>query len=113
MASNAAAAWSISQTPADLVICSASPAVASAVACDANTSVTNQNTLVAIVFSTGKNGSLGASGASEARNLDGNALFVSRPPDPASAAGGEFDDLVTWIPVALLYGRMISAGVLP
>jgi hypothetical protein len=75
--------------------------------------VTNQNTLVAIVFSTGKNGSLGASGASEARNLDGNALFVSRPPDPASAAGGEFDDLVTWIPVALLYGRMISAGVLP
>jgi prepilin-type N-terminal cleavage/methylation domain-containing protein len=113
MASNAAAAWSISQTPADLVICSASPAVASAVACDANTSVTNQNTLVAIVFSTGKNGALGASGASEARNLDGNALFVSRPPDPASAAGGEFDDLVTWIPVALLYGRMISAGVLP
>ena len=27
--------------------------------------------------------------------------------------GGEFDDLVLWIPVGLLYGRMIAAGVLP
>jgi prepilin-type N-terminal cleavage/methylation domain-containing protein len=108
-----AAAWSISQTPADLVICSASPAVASAASCDPNTSVTNQQTVVAIVFSTGKNGARGASGASEARNLDGNGLFVSRPPEPATAAGGEFDDLVAWIPVGLLYGRMVAAGVLP
>lgn len=112
-AGNAAAGWSISQTPADLVICSASPAVASAAACDANTSVTNQNTVVAIVFSTGKNGALGALGANEARNLDGNALFVSRPPDPPGAAGGEFDDLLAWIPVGLLYGRMVAAGLLP
>jgi hypothetical protein len=75
--------------------------------------VTNQQTVVAIVFSTGKNGARGASGASEARNLDGNGLFVSRPPEPATAAGGEFDDLVAWIPVGLLYGRMVAAGVLP
>jgi hypothetical protein len=38
---------------------------------------------------------------------------VSRTPDPPSAAGGEFDDLVAWIPVGLLYGRMIAAGGLP
>ncbi len=105
--------WSITQTPADLVICSASPAVGSAVACDAGTSVTNQNTVVAIVFSTGRNSATGGSGANEARNLDGNALFVSRVPDPPSAAGGEFDDLLAWIPVGQLYGRMIAAGVLP
>lgn len=109
---SAAAAWSISQKPADLVVCGTSPAAATALACDAGTSLTNQNTVVALVFSTGKNGALG-SGANEARNLDGNALFVSRPPDPPSAAGGEFDDLVVWIPVGLLYGRMVAAGVLP
>lgn len=106
------AAWSMSQKPADLVVCSAAPAVASAGACDPNTSVTNQSTVVAVLFSTGKNGP-GASGANEARNLDANALFVSRTPDPPGAPGGEFDDLVVWMPVGLLYGRMVAAGVLP
>ena len=106
------AAWSMSQKPADLVVCSAAPAAASAGACDPNTSVTNQNTVVAVVFSTGKNGP-GAGGANEARNLDADPLFVSRAPDPPGAPGGEFDDLVVWIPVGLLYGRMVAAGVLP
>jgi prepilin-type N-terminal cleavage/methylation domain-containing protein len=105
------AAWSISQKPADLVVCNAAPAAAT-LTCDPGTSLTNQNTVVALVFSTGKNGSLGG-GANEARNLDGDPLFVSRVPDPPSAAGGEFDDLLVWIPVGLLYGRMVAAGVLP
>jgi prepilin-type N-terminal cleavage/methylation domain-containing protein len=109
---SAATAWSMSQKPTDLVVCSASPAAAAAVTCDAGTSLTNQNTVVALVFSTGKNGA-GSGGANEAANLDGNPLFVSRPPDPPSAAGGEFDDLVVWMPVGLLYGRMVAAGVLP
>lgn len=108
-----ASPWSLSQKPADLVVCSASPAVATATACDAGTSLTNQNTVVAIVFSTGRNGAAGAAGANEARNLDANALFVSRVPDPAGAAGGEFDDQLAWIPVGLLYARMVAAGVLP
>jgi prepilin-type N-terminal cleavage/methylation domain-containing protein len=106
-----AAPWSIAQKPADLVVCSSGPPLASALACDAGASLTNQNTVVALVFSTGRNAL--AMGANEARNLDANALFVSRPPDPPTAAGGEFDDLVLWIPVGLLYGRMVSAGVLP
>jgi prepilin-type N-terminal cleavage/methylation domain-containing protein len=109
----AAAPWSLTQKPADLVVCSASPVVATAPSCDAGTSMTNQNTVVAIVFSTGKNGAGTAGGANEARNLDANPLFVSRPSDPPGAAGGEFDDLLAWIPVGLLYGRMVAAGVLP
>jgi prepilin-type N-terminal cleavage/methylation domain-containing protein len=108
---SAAAPWSIAQKPADLVVCNSAPAVASALACDAGASLTNQNTVVALVYSTGRNAM--AMGANEARNLDENPLFVSRPPDPPSAAGGEFDDLVLWIPVGLLYGRMIAGGVLP
>lgn len=108
----AAAAWSLSQKPADLVVCGASPTNAAAAACDPNTALTNQNTVVAILFSTGRNGTA-PSGANEARNQDANGLFVSRAPDPPSALGGEFDDQLVWIPVGLLYGRMVAAGVLP
>ena len=97
----------------DLVICRQSPAVVTATSCDANTSVTNQNLVVAIVFSTGKNSATGGTGTNEARNLDNNALFVTRPPDPVGAAGGEFDDQLTWITAGELYGRLIAAGLLP
>jgi prepilin-type N-terminal cleavage/methylation domain-containing protein len=100
--------------PDDLVVCRQSPAVVTATSCDANTSVTNQRLVVALVFSTGKNGATGGgTGSNEARNLDNNALFVSRPPDPAGAAGGEFDDQMTWITAGELYARLIAAGLLP
>lgn len=112
---NAGAAWTLSQTPGDLVVCNVSPAVPAAVTCDPGTSVTNQNTVVAIVYSAGKNGPTptGGAGTNEARNLDANALFVYRPPDPADAAGGEFDDQMVWMPIGVLYSRMVAAGVLP
>jgi type II secretory pathway pseudopilin PulG len=104
----------ISCQPADLLVCSQSQAGAT---CAAGTAVTNQNIVVALVLSTGKNGGAGPQGANETENVDGSgtvdAVFVSRPPDPAGAAGGEFDDLLTWIPAGLLYSRMIAAGVLP
>jgi prepilin-type N-terminal cleavage/methylation domain-containing protein len=115
VAGSPTAAWSITQAPADLVVCSETPAGGGGVTtCDPNTALTNTSTTVAIVFSTGKNGSIaGGAGANEARNLDGNQLFVFRPPDATAAAGGEFDDLMVWIPHSVLYGRMISAGILP
>jgi len=31
----------------------------------------------------------------------------------ATAAGNEFDDTLTWVPVNVLVGRMIAAGRLP
>lgn len=99
--------------PGDLVICNRSPATVTNTTCDANTSLTNQNIVVAIVFSTGKNSATGGTGTNEARNLDSNALFVSRVPDPTGAAGGEFDDQMQWISVGELYGKLIAAGVLP
>lgn len=112
--SDPAAAWSITTTPADLVVCSRSPTVSTNVVCDANTSVTNQSTLVALVFSTGKNGALPcATCTDEAANTNGNELFVHHTPAPADAGGGEFDDQFTWITVGELYGKLIAAGVLP
>lgn len=100
----------ITCVPNDLVVCTVTQA---GPACSAGTTVTNQNVVAAIVFSIGKNGALGTGGTNEAENLDGDAVFVSRAPDPSGAAGGEFDDQVAWIPVGLLYGRLIAAGVLP
>lgn len=103
----------VSFLPDDLVVCNVSPATVANTTCDADTSVTNLNTVVAIVFSTGKNGTTGGTGTNEARNLDSNALFVSRTPDPETATGGEFDDQMLWISVGTLYSKLIAAGLLP
>lgn len=103
----------ISVLPNDLVVCNISPATPTNTTCDANTSVTNTKTVVAMIFSIGKNGATGGTGTNESRNLDGNALFVSRTPDPATATGGEFDDQLLWIPIGALYSKLIAAGVLP
>jgi prepilin-type N-terminal cleavage/methylation domain-containing protein len=62
--------------------------------------------VVAIVFSTGKNGTAGT-GNDEAANLNGDRVFVWHTPTP------EFDDQMLWIPVGEFYGRLIAAGRLP
>jgi prepilin-type N-terminal cleavage/methylation domain-containing protein len=109
-----ASAWSVSQAPADLQVCTQSQAGAT---CAAGQAVTNPNTVVAVIFSTGKNliPLTTPAGADEQENVDGtDGIFVWHDPRPTGAtSGGEFDDLVTWIPVSLLYGRMVAAGVLP
>lgn len=46
-------------------------------------------------------------GSDESRNLDGDAVFVSR--EHAS----DFDDLVTWTSVSLIVSRLVSAGRAP
>lgn len=108
----------------ELLVCKSSvstPAPAPGSCGSSDNTVTNNGTVVAIVFSTGKNfpaaqtaaAALSAGKADEAANLDGNTVYISHPPAPSGAAGGEFDDLVLWIPVGLLYGRLAAAGVLP
>lgn len=103
----------ITCTPRDLIVCNATQAIAPGTACNSGTAVTNRFTVTAVVFSTGKNGAFGPQGGNETENVDGDHVFVHRPPDPSSAATGEFDDLTVWVPVGLLYGRLIAAGVLP
>jgi type II secretory pathway pseudopilin PulG len=97
--------------PADLLVCRSSSGISGTSCGAAGNVVTNQNVVVAIVWSQGKN-AIGA-GADETANLNGDAVFVSRLPAPAGAAGGAFDDLMVWLPAGLLYGRLIAAGVLP
>lgn len=122
---NAAMAWSLTQMPADLVVCASSTAAgfnAAAPTCGAGNSVTNQTVAVAVVWSHGKNyTSMPAGNADEQVNnkhrlplaVNNNAAFVWHDPRPVGAVGGEYDDLMVWLPVGQVYGRMLAAGVLP
>jgi type II secretory pathway pseudopilin PulG len=50
----------------------------------------------------------------ERTNLTSATTFVSRiPTENTAAPGGEFDDIVTWIPSSILFNRMVAAGQLP
>ena len=99
--------------PSDLIVCrSATGITASSCGGSAN-QVMTQNLVVAIVFSTGKNGATGTGGTDEAANVNGDPVFVWHTPTPTGAANGEFDDHMTWITVGELYGKLIAAGVLP
>lgn len=110
---DATAAWSVTQTPGDLVVCSTATG-ATGTSCAVGSAVTNQNILVAIIFSTGKNGALTCTDCTdEAANNGADPVFVYHTPTPSTATGGEFDDQFTWITVGELYGRLIAAGVLP
>ncbi len=99
--------------PSDLVICKSATGI-SGTGCGAGTnSLTNQNIVVVVVFSVGKNGAAGAAGIDEAANLNGDPVFVFHPPVAPGAPNGEFDDQLIWITSGEFYGRLIAAGVLP
>lgn len=102
----------ISCQPNDLVVCQSATGI-TATSCNTAVPVTNQNTLVAIIFSTGPNGATGSAGIDEAANVNGDRVFVWHTPTPAGAANGAFDDQMTWITVGELYGKLIAAGLLP
>ncbi len=122
--------------PNDLLVCSAygtsGSLTTTAPSCGAagdptpGFAVTNQNTVVAVVWSQGKNfntasfGSPAVSGQASADEVFNNktaansnhGVFVHHPPR-GPYDGNEYDDQLVWIPIGLLYGRMLSAGTLP
>jgi prepilin-type N-terminal cleavage/methylation domain-containing protein len=107
------AGWS-STPPADIDICRSLAALNQAGCGAAANRVATLGTVVAVVWSQGKNFAVsGAAGLDEANNNDAFAAFVSRVPSPAGSPLGEFDDLLEWIPVGVLYTRLIAAGALP
>lgn len=70
------------------------------------------NVLV-VVWSLGPNAATGGTSTDEIENLDNDRIFVSRTKGEAGGAGGEFDDVVTWIGAPTLFSRLIAAGQLP
>lgn len=101
--------------PNDLLVCKSATSITSTTCGSAANQIMTTSLVVAIVFSTGKNGAQTpcATCSDKLANRAGNATFVSHAPAPSTAANGEFDDQFTWITVGELYGKLISAGVLP
>jgi len=101
-------------TPApDLRVCTTATGITgvgmSGAAC--GTAVPLTNSAVAVIFSVGKNGVTGGTGADESRNLDNDRVFISHDQTPAGATGGEFDDVVIWLSPSILYNRILSGGL--
>lgn len=100
----------LGDAPGYLVVCN-SGAAASASGCGP---AANQLTRRAafVLLSLGANApAQPPAGADERRNVDGDGVFVSR--DASMGPGNEFDDLLAWVPVNVLAGRLIAAGRLP
>ncbi len=64
----------------------------------------------ALVISRGKNWAV-APAADEAENSNNDVNFVKK--NYSSAAGAEFDDMVSWVVPGILISRMVKAGRLP
>lgn len=115
----------LSCQPNDLLVCKSAndgTYVITSTTCGGGANqIMSQSLVAAIVYSTGKNFNTAQTSAAattlgridEAANLNGDRVFVWHTPTPSTAANGEFDDQMTWITVGELYGRLVSAGVLP
>jgi prepilin-type N-terminal cleavage/methylation domain-containing protein len=104
--------------PNDLLVCKSAnlpPAITATTCGGAANQIMTTSLVVAIIYSTGKNGALTPCGTcvDELANLDGNATFVSHEFASSAATNGEFDDQLVWITVGELYGKMIAGGALP
>jgi prepilin-type N-terminal cleavage/methylation domain-containing protein len=106
----------ISSLSPNLAVCSTYAGISGSSCASGFTLTSNA---VAVIYSTGRNGASGGTGADEAENLNPNAtdnhgsVFVSHTPAGPGAANGEFDDIVIWISPNVLVNRMVSAGKLP
>ncbi|MEJ1959549.1 MAG: hypothetical protein WDM70_09115 [Nitrosomonadales bacterium] len=105
-----------SLTP-DLLVCATSAGI-SATSCAPGAALTASPGVPLVIYSTGKNGGYGGTGADEAANPNPNStnndrVFVSHAPTAVSAANGEFDDIVIWLSPGILLGKMVAAGKMP
>lgn len=108
--------YGVACQPDDLLVCKSATGITASACGGAANQVMSQSLIVAIIFSTGKNGALGGAGADEAANLNTSSIdpiFVYHTPTSSSATNGEFDDQFLWITVGEVYGKLIAAGTLP
>ena len=95
-------------------VCDSGRGVAGGAHC--GTALTLVSTTPIVVWSAGANAATGGASVHEAQNPNPNGgsadrIFVMRT--RSSVAGNEFDDIVTWIPMPILIGRMLVAGHVP
>lgn len=105
--------WS-STSPADIDICKHLSAANAVTCATAANRVVSNGSVVAVIWSQGQNfTTAGAASIDESINNDTFPAFVSRTPSPPGSGEGEYDDQMVWVPVGLLYGRLIASGRLP
>lgn len=105
--------YGISCQPNDLIVCRSATGITATDCGGAANQIMTQGVVVAVLYSTGKNGAIGAGGVDEAANINGDRVFVFHTPTPSDAANGEFDDQFLWITTGEFYGKLIAAGQLP
>jgi prepilin-type N-terminal cleavage/methylation domain-containing protein len=106
---NCGMSWIASQPLPLLSVCNTAPALGATTCTSPATTLTN--TAVLVVFSQGKNfPTIGI--PDEQANNAGNA-FVDHTPNPAGAANGEYDDIMSWVSINTVFSRMVQAGQLP
>ena len=110
--------YGISCQPNDLTVCRSAnlpPAITATTCGGAANQIMTSDTVVAILYSTGKNGAQTpcATCTDELANLNGDRVFVFHAPNSSTATNGEFDDQFTWVTHGELYGKLISSGALP
>jgi prepilin-type N-terminal cleavage/methylation domain-containing protein len=101
----------------DLLVCSSASGLGPS-ACAAGAALTASPGVPLVIYSTGKNGGYGGTGADELANPNSSSanndrVFVSHLPTVSTSANGEFDDIVIWLSPNLLFGNMVAAGRLP
>jgi hypothetical protein len=97
-----------------LHVCGSAKGVNGGVSCGSAPTLVSSAPVV--IWSVGANAATGGASLDEAQNPNPNGgsadrIFVSRV--PSSVAGNEFDDIVMWVPMPILIGRMVAAGQLP
>jgi len=107
----------ISSATTLLYVCNSGTGVVAGTNC--GTAVSLASNAPVVIWSVGPNAATtGGSSVHEAQNPNpiggtSDRIFVSRPRATADAAGGEFDDIVTWVGTPTLFNRLIAAGQLP
>jgi type II secretory pathway pseudopilin PulG len=97
-----------------LHVCGGGKGVSPGVSCGSTPTLVS--TAPVVIWSVGPNGVTGGTSIDEAQNPNPNGgsadrIFVSRT--RSSTAGGEFDDIVTWLPMPIMIGRLVAAGQIP
>ena len=95
-----------------ITVCSSTPLGAAGAATGCQAGALSVASAPFLVFSLGKNASVGGAGIDETHNLDQDAYFVAHVPSTAGTAGGEFDDLVVWPSLSSLIYYLSQAGKL-
>jgi type II secretory pathway pseudopilin PulG len=99
---------------ADLDICNTATNT-TATSCNTASRVVDQSTVAFVVYSQGKNWAEASTtwSADEQENADNDSVFVVRHVAPSGSPQGYFDDQIIYVPIGVLYAKLIAAGVLP